>query len=238
MAPHSSTLAWKIPWAGEPGGLQSMGSRIVRHDWATSLSLFTFTHWRRKWQPTPVFLSGESQGRGSLVGCRLWGRTESDTTEAMQQQQQQTCLCGGSTCVFVYYDQMVNMYKINVFLAEYVSVSVFASSHAWLFFFFASQINDDKMLLRQLLVWCLPPLFSFEFQKASTQKVFHLLPGSVPSVKISGLQVDGDTWVTDLLSGKEWFSLGTSFNKEHILTAEWMLKELADGFYNYLMISL
>ena len=38
-------------------------------------------HWRRQWQPTPVFLPGESQGRGSLVGCRLWGRTESDTTE-------------------------------------------------------------------------------------------------------------------------------------------------------------
>ena len=37
--------------------------------------------WRRKWQPTPVFLPGESQGRGSLVGCRLWGRTESNTTE-------------------------------------------------------------------------------------------------------------------------------------------------------------
>ena len=46
-------------------------------------------HWRRKWQPTPVFLPEGSQGRGSLVGCRLWGRTESDTTEATQQQQQQ-----------------------------------------------------------------------------------------------------------------------------------------------------
>ena len=46
-------------------------------------------HWRRKWQPTPVFLPGESQGRGSLVGCRLWGLTESDTTEVLQQQQQQ-----------------------------------------------------------------------------------------------------------------------------------------------------
>ena len=46
-----------------------------------SLSSFTFMHWRRKCQPTPVFLPGESQGRGSLVGCRLWGRTESDTTE-------------------------------------------------------------------------------------------------------------------------------------------------------------
>ena len=43
-------------------------------------------HWRRKWRPAPVFLPGESQGRGSLVGCRLWGRTESDTTEATQQQ--------------------------------------------------------------------------------------------------------------------------------------------------------
>ena len=89
MAPHSSTLAWKIPWMEEPGRLQSMGSLGVGHDWATSLSLFTLMHWRRKWQPTPVFLPGESQGRGSLVGCRLWGRTESDTTEATQQQQQQ-----------------------------------------------------------------------------------------------------------------------------------------------------
>ena len=72
LAPHSSALAWTIPWMEEPGGLQSMGSRRVGHDWATSLSLFTFMHWRRKWQPTPVFLPGESQG---------WGRTESDTPE-------------------------------------------------------------------------------------------------------------------------------------------------------------
>ena len=81
MAPHSSTLAWRIPWTEKPGRLQSMGSLRVGHDWPTSLSLFTFMHWRRKWRPTPVFLPGESQGRGSLVGCRLWGHTESDTTE-------------------------------------------------------------------------------------------------------------------------------------------------------------
>ena len=74
MATHSSTLAWQIPWTEEPGRLQSMGSLGVRHD-------FTFMHWRRKWQPTPVFLPRESWGWGSLVGCRLWGRTESDTTE-------------------------------------------------------------------------------------------------------------------------------------------------------------
>ena len=79
MATHSSTLAWKIPWTEEPGKLQSMGSQSQ-----TQLKDFTFTsqfHWRRKWHPTPVFLPGESQGRGSLVGCPLWGRTESDTTE-------------------------------------------------------------------------------------------------------------------------------------------------------------
>ena len=77
MATHSSTLAWEIPWTEEPGRLQSMGLLRVRHD----LLLFTFMHWRRKWHPTPVFLPGESQGRRSLVGCRLWGRTELDTTE-------------------------------------------------------------------------------------------------------------------------------------------------------------
>ena len=78
MATYSSTLAWKIPWMEEPGGLQSMGSWRVGHNWVTSLSLFTFMHWRRKWQPTPVFLPGESQGRRNLVGCRLWGHTELD----------------------------------------------------------------------------------------------------------------------------------------------------------------
>ena len=63
MATHSSTLAWKLPWLEEPGGLQSMGLLRVRHNWATSL--FTFMHRRRKWQPTPMFLPGESQGWGS-----------------------------------------------------------------------------------------------------------------------------------------------------------------------------
>ena len=73
MAPHSSTLAWKIPWMEEPGRLQSMGSLGVVHDWATSLSLFTFMHWRRKWQPTPVFLPGESQGPGRFWWAAVYG---------------------------------------------------------------------------------------------------------------------------------------------------------------------
>ena len=79
MAPHSSTLAWKIPWTEEPGGLQSMGWL----SW-TRLSDFTFTfqlHALEKEMATHSW-DGESQGRRSLVGCRLWGRTESDTIEA------------------------------------------------------------------------------------------------------------------------------------------------------------
>ena len=78
MAPHSSTLAWRIPWMEEPGGLQSMGSLRLGHDWVTSLSLFTFMHWRRKWQPTPMFLPGESQGWWSLVAA-VYGVAQSWT---------------------------------------------------------------------------------------------------------------------------------------------------------------
>ena len=81
MAPHSSTLARKIPWKEQHGRLQSMG----RSESDTTERLhfhFSLEHWRRKWQSTLVFLPGESQGQGSLVGCRLWGHTESDTTEA------------------------------------------------------------------------------------------------------------------------------------------------------------
>ena len=71
MAPHSSTLAWKISWTEEPGRLQSMGSLRVN---TTERLHFHFSLSRigeRQWQPTPVFLPGESQGQGSLVGCRL-----------------------------------------------------------------------------------------------------------------------------------------------------------------------
>ena len=75
MAPHSSTLAWKIPWTEEPGRLQSMGSlesdTTERLHFHFSLSCIG----EGKWQPTPVFLPGESQEWASLVGCRLWGHT-------------------------------------------------------------------------------------------------------------------------------------------------------------------
>ena len=78
MAPHSGTLAWKLPWMEEPSRLQSMGSLRVGHDWATSLWLFTFMHWRRKWQPTPVFLPGESQGWGAWWAA-IYGVAQSRT---------------------------------------------------------------------------------------------------------------------------------------------------------------
>ena len=80
MALHSSTLAWKIPWMEEPDRLQSMASRRVRHNWATSLSLFTFMHWRRKWQAThSSVLAWRIPGMGEPVGLPSMGRTESDT---------------------------------------------------------------------------------------------------------------------------------------------------------------
>ena len=67
-----STLAWKIPWTEEPARLQSMGSLQVRHELAASLSLFIFRNWRKKWQATPVFFLGGSQGWRRLVVCHLW----------------------------------------------------------------------------------------------------------------------------------------------------------------------
>ena len=73
MAPHSSTLAWKIPWMEGPGRLQSMGSLGVGHDWVTSLSLFTFMHWRRKWQPHSSVLAWRIPRTGKPGGLPSMG---------------------------------------------------------------------------------------------------------------------------------------------------------------------
>ena len=73
MATHSTTLAWKIPWMEGPGGLQSMGSLRVGHDSATSLSLFTFMHWRRKWQPYSTVLAWRIPGTGEPGGLPSMG---------------------------------------------------------------------------------------------------------------------------------------------------------------------
>ena len=79
MAAHSSTLAWKIPWMEEPGRLQSIGSLRVGHDWASSLSLFTFMHWRRKWQPTPVCSCQENPRDGGALWATVYGVAQSWT---------------------------------------------------------------------------------------------------------------------------------------------------------------
>ena len=97
MATHLSILAWKVTWAEEPCGAQSMGSQRVPQDWATKarkqfvfidssfcclLSLCeSVTYWRRQWHPTPVLLPGKSHGRRSLEGCSPWSRGGSDITE-------------------------------------------------------------------------------------------------------------------------------------------------------------
>ena len=78
MAPHSSTLAWKIPWTEEPGRLQSMGSLAVGHDLATSLSFFTFMHWRKKWQPLQCSCL-ENPGDGGAWWVAVYGVTQSRT---------------------------------------------------------------------------------------------------------------------------------------------------------------
>ena len=136
MAPHSSTLAWKIPWTEEPGRLQFMGPLRVRHDWATSLSLFTFMHWRRKWHPTPVFLPGESPWTEESGGLQSIGsqrstvhgvtksRTRlSDWTELKQRDTEHT---GG----------------ISNFLEEISSLS-----HSVVFLYFFALITEESFLI-------------------------------------------------------------------------------------------
>ena len=95
----------------------------------TRLSDFTFTFhfhaWRRKWQPTPVFLPGESQGWGSLVGCRLWGRTELDTTKVTQQQQQQQRLSSSSSSDLAAYSNLKSLIMIIRFLPSYSLENLF-----------------------------------------------------------------------------------------------------------------
>ena len=103
IAPHSSTLAWKIPWTEEPGGLQSMGSLRVRHDWATSLSFFTFMHWRRKWQPTVLAWripgTGEPGGLPSMGSqSQTWlKRLRSSSSSSSSSSSPATNLCSVST---------------------------------------------------------------------------------------------------------------------------------------------
>ena len=118
-APHSSTLAWKIPWTEDPGRLQFVGSRRVRHDWATLLSLFTFTHWRRKWQPTLVFLLGESQGQGAWWAA-VYGFAQRPTqvkwlssSSSGEMRQLTKCLAHQRALISDNYQQYLQMRKLR-----------------------------------------------------------------------------------------------------------------------------
>ena len=150
-----------------------MGSLRVGHDWATSVSFFTFMHWRRKWQPTPVFLPGESQGQGSLVGCHLWGRTESDTTEVTQQQQQHSS-SHGAVC----------------FTKLWVSCKICVWFYFWFF-----QYTEQQVLNSSLLEWTLCPRLSesmwrMESVVADTLRWAHICPAEPPP-HVSGLRFKG-----------------------------------------------
>ena len=133
MAPHSSTLAWKISWMEEPGRLQSMGSLRVGHDWTTSLSLFTFMHWRGKWQPTPVFLPGESQGWQSLVAA-VYGVTQSRTWLKRLSSSSSSSSSSSKVCGAVSSIQNEN----NIFL---IVLHLFKKNVIWIFSFFLCKLH-------------------------------------------------------------------------------------------------
>ena len=129
MAPHSSTLAWNIPWTEEPGGLQSMGFRRVGHDWATSLSLFTLMHWRRTWQPTSVFLPGESQGWRGLVGYQGSHRVGHDWSDLAAAYQFKKCRTLDIWKCFLF----VLRYLVNNFISVKISwrVATIMPNYLW-----------------------------------------------------------------------------------------------------------
>ena len=158
MVPLSSTLAWKIPWAEEPGRLQSMG-QLSRTQLTDFTSLFTFMPWIRKWQPTSVFFPGESQGRGNLVSCHLWGCIESDMTEATQQQQQQQLYSWTSKLLGFRSFHKLRMAKQMIYRIFHLKTILFCSFkkplvlHSWYFlvqrnvYLFPKQMTSEKHIL-------------------------------------------------------------------------------------------
>ena len=152
MTPHSSTLAWKIPWTEEPGGLQSMGSLTVGHDWVTSLSLFTLMRWRRKWQPTPVFLPWESQGWGSLVGCRLRGRRvrhDRSDLAAAAAARLLNIFCRSIT--FLSFIEPI--FAWNVPLVSLMFLKISSLSHSFVFLYFFASITRKAFLSLLAILW-------------------------------------------------------------------------------------
>ena len=141
MAPHSSTLAWKIPWTEEPGGLQSMGSLQVGHKWATSLSLFTFMHWRRKWQPTQYSCLENPRDRGAWWAA-VYGVTQSRIRVkwlSSSSIHKQSRMMWTKTLIVVFlggcYMQFLFFLKQNFFYSWQLSSFTFVIRETWIWFY-------------------------------------------------------------------------------------------------------
>ena len=131
MAPHSSTLAWKIPWTEEPGGLQSMGSRRVGRDWATSLSLFTFMHWRRKWNPLQCSCL-ENPRDGGAWWAAIYGVAQSRTRLKWLSNNNYTFISFLKSChslQFLY--KLWLLYRVFVLFLEFISLFTLPYSSSW-----------------------------------------------------------------------------------------------------------
>ena len=142
MAPHSSTLAWKILWTEEPGRLQSMRSLRVGHYWATSLSLFTFMHWRRKWQPTQCSCL-ENPRDGEAWWAAVCGVAQSRTRLKW--------LSSSSICIYV----CVCVY-IYIYIYIYGAIYTHTHTHIYIYIYTICIYTHTHKLNLQEFNSCLP----------------------------------------------------------------------------------
>ena len=148
MAPHSSTLAWKIPWTEEPGRMQSVGSLRVGHDWATLLSLFTFMHWRRKGNPLQCSCL-ENPRDGSAWWAAIYGVTQSRT-------RLKWCSSSSSSvCVYVHVYMSIPTSQFSP-SPPYPLITIDLFSTLWLYFCFVNKFICSLFFLikKCCCCWC------------------------------------------------------------------------------------
>ena len=176
MAPHSSTLAWKIPWTEDPGGPLSMGSLRVGHDWATSISLFTFMHWSRKWQPTPVQYSClENPRDGGAWWAAVYGFTQSQTRlKRLSSSSNSSILLAKLYCPCLFYPFELTFH--HMFISHW-KVSLGGS---W----FKNRLWSKKS---ELLVWMRSEETLKRSRNSSEEEVVHHHPGHTAVSKDTGL---------------------------------------------------
>ena len=155
MTTHSSTLAWKIPWSEEPGVLQYMESLRVGHNWVKFI--FTFMHWRKKWQPTLVFLPRESRDGGDWwlpsMGLYRVGHEWSNSTAAaaaaalhwtwwMEHVKQSWIRSKTNTCSFLKLQIIVLRFAVNRFLATIEGTFIIGNNYS-----FSAKVFESCMLI-------------------------------------------------------------------------------------------